>query len=68
MKRDKASRSVLPLFHSLHCATWCAALYLVLVKICNDHADKQGEANHAPQEDKNVDVDAVDLYIEQCLR
>lgn len=42
-------------------------LYLVLIEICNDHADKQGEANHAPQEDKNVDVDAMDLYIQGCL-
>lgn len=43
------------------------SFYLVLVEICNDHADKQGEANHAPQEDKDVDVDAMDLYTRRCL-
>lgn len=39
--------------------------YLVLVEICNDHADKQGEADHATQEDENVDVDAVDLCVQR---
>lgn len=43
------------------------SFYLVLVEICNDHADKQGEANHAPQEDEDVDVDAMNLHIQRCL-
>lgn len=67
-ERDN-SPSVPPLIRSLHCLMWrgVGSHYLVLIKICNDHADKQGEANHAPQEDKNVDVDAVDLCIEKRL-
>lgn len=35
--------------------------YLVLVEVCNNNADKQGESNHAPQKHKDMDVDAMDL-------
>lgn len=35
--------------------------YLVLIEVCNDDTYKQGEANHATQKNKDVDVDAMDL-------
>lgn len=39
--------------------------HLVLVEIGDDHADKQSEPNHATQEDKNVDVDAMNLQTQR---
>lgn len=59
-------QSILLLVQSLHCTALHdpgCRFYLVLVEIGNDHSDKQGEADHAPQEDKNVDVDAMNLHM-----
>lgn len=36
-------------------------LYLVLIEVCNDNAYEQSESNHATQEHKDMDVDAMDL-------
>lgn len=37
--------------------------YLILVEVCNDNTDKQGESNHATQKNKDVDVYAMDLQV-----
>lgn len=45
----------------------CGA-YLVLIEVCYDDANKQSESNHASQEHKDMDVDAVDLKTERCIK
>lgn len=43
----------------------CYSSHLVLVEIGDDHTDKQSEPNHATQEHKNVDVDAMNLQTQR---
>lgn len=35
--------------------------HLVLIEVCDDHAHKQSESDHAAQEHKDMYVDAMDL-------
>lgn len=39
--------------------------HLVLIKVSDDHSNKQRQSNHAAQEHKDVDVDTVDLQGER---
>ena len=39
--------------------------YLVLIEVRNDDSNEQSEPDHASQEHKDVDVDAVDLQTQR---